>query len=213
MARPQPLMALAALLATSCCWVPLLLALLGLASAGWGARLEAAQPIFLVMTATFVAWSTYEAFGRGRVSDKPEQGACRDADCGVSSAPACSVRRARRFFFGHLALVALLLALPQLLPLLPRVEAAPLPSSGEHVDTGTTLSQVELSVDGMTCRGCVLGLERGLRTLTGVVRASVSLDPGYALVVYDSTLVDAEHILARVREEGYTPRLMVAEAP
>jgi copper chaperone CopZ len=62
-------------------------------------------------------------------------------------------------------------------------------------------TRVVLGVEGMTCGGCVAGLERALRAAEGVDQVSVSLDPGQAIV--EGTL-DQAAVAALIVAAGYT---------
>jgi uncharacterized membrane protein YraQ (UPF0718 family)/copper chaperone CopZ len=64
-----------------------------------------------------------------------------------------------------------------------------------------TDTRVVLGVEGMTCGGCVAGLERSLRAAEGVEQVSVSLDPGQAIV--EGTL-DQAAVAALIVAAGYT---------
>jgi copper chaperone CopZ len=59
---------------------------------------------------------------------------------------------------------------------------------------------VTLEVEGLTCSNCVRKLERALRETEGVLSATVSLDPGRAIVEGSASSADLE---AAVRAAGY----------
>lgn len=65
---------------------------------------------------------------------------------------------------------------------------------------GSDLEAFEVAVEGMVCDGCTSRLERALRRLDGVATATVTLDPGRAVVrgAFDETTV-----LEAVRREGF----------
>jgi len=65
---------------------------------------------------------------------------------------------------------------------------------------GTDLEAFEVAVEGMVCDGCTSRLERALRRLDGVATATVTLDPGRAVV---RGAVDQATVLETVKREGF----------
>jgi uncharacterized membrane protein YraQ (UPF0718 family)/copper chaperone CopZ len=66
--------------------------------------------------------------------------------------------------------------------------------------TSSAEAAVTLEVEGLTCSNCVRKLERALRETEGVLSATVSLDPGRAIVEGSASSADLE---AAVRAAGY----------
>jgi uncharacterized membrane protein YraQ (UPF0718 family)/copper chaperone CopZ len=62
-------------------------------------------------------------------------------------------------------------------------------------------SRLVVGVNGMTCGGCVAGLERKLNAAEGITMVSVSLEPGQAIV--EGSLEQAE-VVALIEAAGYT---------
>ncbi len=67
-------------------------------------------------------------------------------------------------------------------------------------------------IQGMTCAACVRRVERGIREIEGVSRASVNLATSRATVEYDPAVVSEDAIRAKIREIGYEP-LSLDRAP
>ena len=99
----------------------------------------------------------------------------------------------------HLWGIMLLLVLINCLwPRHPRkTEAVEAPSSGKELSMDT----LTLSVSGMTCSHCSGAVERGLRESPGVVKASVDLDSGRAVVQGEH--LDEAVLCETVRRLGY----------
>lgn len=70
------------------------------------------------------------------------------------------------------------------------------PSNTEHTTT--------LTVEGMTCGGCVATVKLELKKTRGVLAYEVSLDKGEADVTYDPALTRPETIASVVSETGFT---------
>jgi Cu+-exporting ATPase len=64
-------------------------------------------------------------------------------------------------------------------------------------------AEATLSVQGMTCASCVARVERSLKKVAGVERASVNLATERAVVRYDPLQVGAAEMVAAVEKAGY----------
>ena len=62
---------------------------------------------------------------------------------------------------------------------------------------------VTLTIDGMTCGGCVIGVRKVLSRLSGVSKAEVSYEKGQAIVTYDPALVTIAQMIAAIKTLGY----------
>ena len=66
-----------------------------------------------------------------------------------------------------------------------------------------TPATLNLSVQGMTCGGCVRSVQRKLETTPGVRKAVVSLESASATVEYDAGIVKPDVLAAAVRSIGF----------
>ncbi|MGC9967998.1 MAG: heavy metal translocating P-type ATPase [Syntrophobacteraceae bacterium] len=73
-----------------------------------------------------------------------------------------------------------------------------------------SLAKRTVYIEGMSCAACVRRVEEGLKSLRGVVSASVNFATSKALVEYDPAALDEGSIRNRIEELGYGAR---AEAP
>jgi copper chaperone CopZ len=67
-------------------------------------------------------------------------------------------------------------------------------------------AKVELTVEGMTCQGCVRSVQRKLSKVTGVESAHVDLQAGKATVEYDDSVADPAQLVGAVEQIGYQAR-------
>ncbi len=67
------------------------------------------------------------------------------------------------------------------------------------------MAQIELSVQGMTCKHCVAAVEKALRAVPGVQTFAVHLDANSATVEGDS--MDTEALVQAIESEGYTAQV------
>jgi len=65
------------------------------------------------------------------------------------------------------------------------------------------MSEITLSVTGMTCGGCVNSVNKVLTALPGVQGVEVTLAPGQARVVYDPARVDRAALVQAVVDAGF----------
>ena len=67
------------------------------------------------------------------------------------------------------------------------------------------MERLELSVQGMTCKHCVMAVEKALQKIPGVQRVLVDLDAATARVEGEGLLPDP--LIHAIEEEGYSARL------
>ncbi len=63
--------------------------------------------------------------------------------------------------------------------------------------------RIELPILGMTCVKCVATVERALREVSGVAKATVNLDQQRAFVTYDPAVTRLEHLTQALQRAGY----------
>ncbi len=74
-------------------------------------------------------------------------------------------------------------------------------------------TQVVLPITGMTCANCSTTIERNLKRLPGVEKASVNLATERAHVIFDPSLLSTDDIVELVEELGYGVATTKAELP
>lgn len=65
------------------------------------------------------------------------------------------------------------------------------------------MTDLTLSITGMTCGGCVRSVTGVLQALPGVESVSVSLQPGQAQVRFDDAQVTPAQLTAAVEDAGF----------
>lgn len=66
------------------------------------------------------------------------------------------------------------------------------------------MDAIKLGIDGMTCGGCVLSVEKALQRVPGVRKVTVSLDKKEAVVEGDG--LDRARLEGAVTDAGYDVR-------
>ena len=66
-----------------------------------------------------------------------------------------------------------------------------------------TVSEIQLSVTGMTCANCAANIERGLRKLGGIKDVSVNFASETASVSFEETATSLADICAQIKKSGF----------
>ena len=128
-------------MASSCCWLPVLLLAVGVSGAGIATALEAYRPIFMVVTFGFLAMAFYFTY-----RPRPMPAGSAVADC-------CAPTAKRRFnmmtmnkvmLWGVTVLAVVFLFFPQYI--------TQFLGAGDNEITAN-MTRTELKVEGMTCEG------------------------------------------------------------
>ena len=181
----------AAVAASACCTVPLLLVSLGVGGAWVGSltAFEPYRPLFIAVAMGalgFVAWREWRA---SRLTGT-------DCDCEEDAVQP----RTRRVILGVGALAAVLLLAS---PWLVRAASGPPASTVLSADAPLATARVTLAVEGMSCASCDVTVERALLAVEGVDKAEVSFEPPRAVVSFDPTRATVADLMAATAAAGY----------
>lgn len=177
-----------AALASVCCIGPVVLAALGLGGVGLTAGFEKYRPYFLVATAILLGIGFFQAYRRRDES-------CSDDDCKTGA----SSRSMRRALWIIAAAALGVTSFPSWAPLLLR--HSPLPAA-------VNAETIKLTVSGMYCAACAVGIEESLKKVPGVQDASIDFDKGEATVYTDRGRVAASELILAIQSAGsYSARI------
>lgn len=159
--------ALSALLASVCCWLPLLLLAFGVSAAGVSARFEKVRPVFLVICAALLGLGFYFVY-------------LRSPACAPGTACATpnvrSQRRNRVVFWSAAVAVVLFAFFPSYAG---RLFGRNATNSSSHA--GNDVMWI-LAIDGMTCEACSGHIRTALVQVPGVEHVTVSYEDRKATV-------------------------------
>lgn len=65
------------------------------------------------------------------------------------------------------------------------------------------MQTTELSVQGMSCSGCVASVTRAVKAVPGVQDAVVTLNPALARITFDPARVDVGAVVKAIEDAGY----------
>lgn len=175
---------LAALGASLCCVLPLVVAVTGVGSAALGTWFAPARPYLAALTFLALGFAFYRAYRRepcaaGEGCTLPRQ------------------RRRRRLLTWSAAVLALAMLS------FPYATAWVKSPAGEE----SGLQTAAFRVTGMTCGGCEVGVRQAVAKLDGVERVEASYRERRALVVYDDSRVSPAQIEAAIERLGYGAEL------
>jgi copper chaperone CopZ len=215
-----------AILASACCWLPLLLIAFGFAAAGVGSFFEQHRLHLLCATFTLlaVAWYwTYRATlvrAWARLTRKPATAGAVEACCETEALPAatdscCATGKAVGMRFSLRQFNQVMLWIATFIILL----FAQFPQSmgmlrGDRGSSTSPISvddqqRVVLQIEGMTCEACASTVEQALRSVPGVSAATVSYEIKQATVFLPKgEIVPREALLQAVRKTGYEARFI-----
>lgn len=187
----------AALAASACCAIPLLLVGLGLGGAWIGTltALEPLRPLFIGLAVGALGFAGYREW---RTSRTP------DCDCETSMPAAMR----RTLLVIGLVAVAGFIASPWIVRDTASAGAGlPVKAADQSSTTEAPLEQIVLEVEGMTCASCNVTVRKALTNVDGVRDAAVTFDPPRAVVRYDPAKVSVDALTQATADVGYPSRV------
>ncbi len=181
---------ISAVVASACCWLPLVLLAFGASAAGVSATFDKARPVFLVAAFGLLSLGFYLSYFR------------REA-CAPGSSCAVPNPKLQRFNRGMLWVAAVFVLAFALFPsyagFLLAENARPAP-----VDGSAQSETVTLGIKGMSCEACSVHIQKGLSGVPGVRSASVDYDKAQARVSVDPASAPSREALVKaVKQAGY----------
>ncbi len=191
---------LSAVMASACCWLPLVLLAVGASGAGIAGALESYRPLFIVLTFGFLAAAFY-------FTHRPRKTASASEDC-------CAAPTGRRRFnmmtlnkvmlWAVTVLAVAFLFFPQYMKFFLGGGEADAPAANNPLVRTTTFS-----VEGMTCEGCAALVEKAVKEVPGVLSVKADYDNKRMVVTSqagDTAPVDAVH--QALEKAGYRGRVI-----
>lgn len=196
-----------AIMASACCWLPLVLLAVGVSGAGIAATLEAYRPLFIVITFGFLAAAFYFTYRPKKTSETAEGHGCCATE--PASGEACCPPTSGRFNMMTMNKIMLwgVTAMAVLFLFFPSYVGAILGGDGKTVTDN--MNQAVIKVQGMTCEGCSAIVAKAIRTVPGVLAVEVSYETGEAIVGSEICCpVPHDQILTSLQQAGYNGTFM-----
>lgn len=191
-----------AIMASACCWLPLVLLAVGVSGAGIAATLEAYRPLFIVVTCGFLGAAFYFTYRPKKAievgSDCCAVEATGGDDCCSPSKWRFTMMTMNKVMLWGVTVVAIaFLFFPSY--------AGMLFGTGNSAAVTENMNQAVFQIDGMTCEGCATTVAQAIRQVPGVVAVEVSYEKKHAVVGVESGAPIRElEILAKLKKAGYT---------
>jgi len=199
-----------AVVASACCWLPLLLIAVGVSGSALSATFEAWRPVLLPVTFAFLGVAFYFTYRKPKVlaataagtaasgegcCSVPEQGAAETC-CPPDNAKGVTLKKVNKVMLWVVTVFVLAFAF------FPNYVGFLL-GGGDTLAARSDLDKVVVKIDGMTCEACATNIENALRRVSGVAAAEVSYERGEAVVgVPKDSQPPREAILAAVAGAG-----------
>jgi len=180
----------AAILASSCCIGPLILAGLGIGSIGIFSPLEKYRPLFMIVTFAFIGTSFYLTYRKKK----------SDGCCDINKVKMVRIKKVTLWVITAVAVGLILF--PYLYGAFGRSDSVA-PMSND-------LQKVVIKVEGMTCEACTISINSALSKIQGVRAVSVRLEKGEAVVGFDNNVknIPTNNLLTAIENIGYKPSLV-----
>lgn len=203
---------ISAIMASSCCWLPLVLLAVGVSGAGIASTLEAYRPYFMVVTFGFLGAAFYFTY-------RPKKGAAGSSgdccatepathDCcstePVTAADCCAPKAGRRFSMMTLnkAMLWGVTVLAVAFLFFPSYVGAFLGGDGKTVTEDMNRAVIQL--DGMTCEACAVNVINAVREVPGVLAVEVDYAKNEAIVGTEFCCpLPKDEILTAISDAGY----------
>ncbi|MBS1985890.1 MAG: cation transporter [Bdellovibrionales bacterium] len=201
-----------AIMASACCWLPLVLLAVGVSGAGAGAgivsTLEAYRPLFMVVTFGFLGAAFYITYRPMKAVAEGGHGCCvPEATSGEACcAPAPKVRFSIMAFNKVMLWVVTVLAVSFLF--FPKYVGFYLASqAGDNETTATSplVSKTTIAIEGLTSEACSVALQKAIKGVPGVLGARVDFQKGQAVVSTEACCpLPKDRILKAIEGAGFT---------
>jgi len=193
---------ISAIMASSCCWLPLLLLAVGVSGAGIVSTLEAYRPLFMVLTFGFLGAAFYFTYRPRKAAASDGQDCCATVPAGAEDCCAPAKGRFNMMTMNKVMLwVVTLMAVAFLL--FPGYVGVLFGTGDENAVT-SEMNQATIKVAGMTCEGCSTTVALAIRSVPGVEGVTVNYAKREAIVGAFSTPVPEAEILAALKKAGYS---------
>lgn len=191
-----------AIMASSCCWLPLVLLAVGVSGAGIAATLEAYRSLFIVVTIGFLGAAFYFTYRPKKMAIDTEHGCAAASTKGAD----CCAPVARERFTGRTlnkAMLWVVTVMAAVLLLFPSWVGTLFGTGAESAGT-EGMNRIVLKIEGMTCEGCATTVEKAIRQVSSVKVVEVNFEKREAVVGTIPALpIPTQKILTALKNAGY----------
>lgn len=205
---------LAAMLASSCCWLPLALLAFGVSGAGVAGAMEAYRPAFIALTCGFLAAAFYLTYRPRKAVPSAESGCGPSHDCCVTEGQgrlrnSTPLAASKVMLWAATTFAIAFMCFPKYVGTLASWRGTSDVSG--RADTTATTTTV-FAVEGMNCAGCSVSVAAAVKGVPGVLDAQVDYAKKRATVKTEACCpLRSEAVLRTLKEAGYGGRVVADE--
>lgn len=202
-----------AIVASSCCWLPLVLLLFGVSGAGMAGVLESYRPVFYTLTFGFLGAAFYFTY-------RPVRRASTGGDCCATAHDCCSpagMAGPRRFnmlalnkvmLWGVTVLAVAFLYFPSYMG---RILAGS-SNAASVAQNDPLVRRTVIAVEGMHCEGCGVLVEKSIEDVPGVLDVKVDYESKQAVVSTKACCpFPQDEVVSALQQAGYSARIVEPE--
>jgi copper chaperone CopZ len=203
---------LSAILASSCCWLPLVLLAVGVSGAGLAGALDAYRPLFITSTALCLAAAFYFTY-------RPRRTNPASKDCCDPATDCCATPTARHGIAAmtlNKVMLWCVTVLAVAFLFFPNYVRFFLAEGGTNaIDANSPLVKTTtFSVKGMTCEGCAALVEKAVKNVPGVLGVKMDYDKKRVVVSTEACCpAPVEPVLQALEKAGYRGEVVEASPP
>lgn len=193
---------ISAIMASACCWLPLVLLAVGVSGAGIAATLETYRPLFMVVTFGFLGAAFYFTYRPKKAAAAAGHDCCAPEPTGNRRFNMMALNKVMLWVVTVLAVAFLFF--PSYVGLLF--------GTGDHAVVTEDMNWAVFQIEGMTCEGCATTVAQAIRQVPGVMAVEVSYEKRLAIVGMElGNPIPKEEILVALKKAGYSGELLNAE--
>ena len=203
---------ISAIMASACCWLPLVLLAVGVSGAGIAATLETYRPLFMVVTLGFLGAAFYFTYRPKKAVAEGGHGCCPTE--GAEAEGCCAPTGKRRFNMMALNKVMLWVVTVLAVAFLffPSYVGV-LFGTGDDAAVTENMNRAVFQIEGMTCEGCATTVAQAIRQVPGVEAVEVSYEKNRAVVgVKSGERIPEQEILSALKNAGYSGKVLTRES-
>ena len=200
---------LSAIMASSCCWLPLLLLAFGVSGAGIAGTLDAYRPLFIALTVVCLTVAFYFTY-------RPRRIAPGSTDCCTTASACCATPTTgpqfgattpNRFMLWGVTILAIaFLSFPHYVKYFLTVGDADKPTVKTPLVRTTTFA-----VKGMTCEGCAALVEKAVKDIPGVLSVRVDYDKKTVVISTEACCpAPVDPVVQALEKAGYQREAVAA---
>lgn len=185
-----------AIMASACCWLPLVFLTVGVSGAGIAAALEEYRPYFMVITFGFLGAAFYFTYRPKKMTEAAGGHDC----CAPAKGRFNIIAMNKVMLWGVTVMAVAFLSFPNYIGAL---------LGGDGTVVNEKMNRALVHVEGMTCEGCSALVAEAIRAAPGVLAVEVDYAKGEAIVGTEICCpIPEEEILFALNQAGYSGQIV-----